>query len=101
MNKYEAEKKAVDEYNKNVDNEYEKEKEKVRVHNEKIMMQHHKTMSGVKWDSKTQMGVPDLDNVPPGSDLDIQNKLNAKYIKNGVMTITPEELDKKFKRSGF
>ena len=100
MNKYEAEKKAVDEYNKNVDNEYEKEKEKVRVHNEKITFQHHKTMSGVKWDSKTQMGVPDLDNVPPGSDLDIQNKLNAKYIKNGVMTITPEKWAQLFDEMG-
>ena len=88
---YEAEKKAVDEYNKNVDNAYEKEKEKVRVHNEKIMMQHHKTISGVKWDPVRQMGVPDIDNVPAGSDLDIQNKLNAKYFKNGVMTITPEK----------
>ena len=97
---YEAEKKAVDEYNKNVDNEYEKEKEKVRVHNEKIMMQHHKTISGVKWDSVRQMGVPDIDNVPAGSDLDIQNKLNAKYFKNGVMTITPEKYAQLFDEMG-
>ena len=97
---YEAEKKAVDEYNKNVDNAYEKEKEKVRVNNEKIMMQHHKTISGVKWDSVRQMGVPDIDNVPAGSDLDIQNKLNAKYFKNGVMTITPEKYAQLFDEMG-
>ena len=93
MKKYEAEKKAVDEYNKNLEIEYEKEKERVRVYNEKIMFQHHKTMSGMTWDSKRKMGIPDIDpdNAPPGSDLGIQNRLNAKYMKNGVMTITPEK----------
>ena len=93
MKKYEAEKKAVDEYNKNLEIEYEKEKERVRVYNEKIMFQHHKTMSGMTWDSKRKMGIPDIDpdNAPAGSDLGIQNRLNAKYMKNGVMTITHEK----------
>ena len=105
MNKYEAEKKAVDEYNLNLDNEYDKEKERVRVHNEKIMYQHHKTMAGMTWDSKRKMAVPDIDNVPPGSDLDIQNKLNAKYVTvgeygNAVMSISPEKWAQLFDEMG-
>ena len=105
MNKYEAEKKAVDEYNLNLDNEYDKEKERVRVHNEKITYQHHKTMAGMTWDSKRKMAVPDIDNVPPGSDLDIQNKLNAKYVTvgeygNAVMSISPEKWAQLFDEMG-
>ncbi len=60
------------------------------------MMAHHRTMSGVRWDSKRKMGIPT--NTPePGSDLDISNRLTAKYWipgengGRGVLTITPEK----------
>ena len=73
--------------------QWEREKEEVRVYNEKIMFQHHRTISGVTWDPKRKMGIPDInpDNAPPGSDQDISNKLNEKYFKNGVLTISQEE----------
>ena len=82
-----------------MDLEYKKKKEEVRVYNEKIMFQHHKTISGMTWDSKRKMGIPDIDpdSAPPGSDLDISNRLNAKYWipgkdgGRGVMTITDQE----------
>tara|TARA_B100001250_G_scaffold305006_1_gene266960 strand:- start:98 stop:1639 length:1542 start_codon:yes stop_codon:yes gene_type:complete len=96
LDKWDKEKEAVDAYNRNLDDEYEKEKERVRVYNERIMMAHHRTMAGVKWDSKRKMGIPT--NTPhPGSDLDISNRLNAKYWipgengGRGVMTITDQE----------
>ena len=96
LDKWDKEKEAVDAYNRNLDDEYEKEKERVRVYNERIMMAHHRTMAGVRWDSKRKMGIPT--NTPhPGSDLDISNKLRAKYWipgengGRGVLTITPEE----------
>lgn len=96
LDKWDKEKEAVDEYNRKLDDEYEKEKERVRVYNERIMMAHHRTMAGVRWDSKRKMGIPT--NTPhPGSDLDISNKLRAKYWipgengGRGVMTITDQE----------
>tara|TARA_B100000287_G_scaffold344568_1_gene331781 strand:+ start:379 stop:2007 length:1629 start_codon:yes stop_codon:yes gene_type:complete len=96
LEKWDREREAVDEYNRKLDDEYEKEKERVRVYNERIMMAHHRTMSGVRWDSKRKMGIPT--NTPyPGSDLDISNRLTAKYWipgengGRGVLTITPEE----------
>ncbi len=96
LEKWDREREAVDEYNRKLDDEYEKEKERVRVYNERIMMAHHRTMSGVRWDSKRKMGIPT--NTPePGSDLDISNRLTAKYWipgengGRGVLTITPEK----------
>ncbi len=71
--------------------QWEREKEAVRVYNEKIMLQHHRTMGGVKWDSERKMGVPDLDNIPPNSDQGISDRLYKEYFKDGVMTISDEE----------
>lgn len=93
---FEEKMKEYEEKKKQIDDEYEKEKERVRVYNERIMMAHHRTMAGVRWDSKRKMGIPT--NTPhPGSDLDISNRLTAKYWipgengGRGVLTITPEK----------